>query len=258
MQNLKPKKHLGQHFLADENIARKIVHCLNVSADTSIVEIGPGMGVLTKYLLKNHRHVEVVEYDPDAAKYLAEAYPELQGNIHQTDILKWEPAEHLSEATHFIGNLPYNVSSPIFFHLLANREWVESGVFMVQKEVADRICAPVDVSGKAKGILTILMDCFFHLKMEFKVSPKVFRPPPKVMSAVFSIRRKKDVNVSFKDLKIVVKAAFGKRRKTLRNALRHLDLDTDMIPEDWFGLRGEALSTAQFVQIARALRPSKP
>lgn len=254
MQNLKPKKHLGQHFLADENIARKIVDLVENEGDTPVVEIGPGMGVLTKYLVDRHAVLHAVDYDADAIAYLREAFADTRLQLHHADFLKWPLAEVLDGPAQWVGNLPYNVSSPIFFRLLEHRDRVQRGVFMVQKEVADRVCADPAISSKSKGILTILMDCYFELKMEFKVSPKVFKPPPKVMSAVFSMNRKPNVDVDFEDMRTVVKAAYGKRRKTLRNSLKELEFDLEQVPAEWWELRAEALDTAQFVRIAQALR----
>jgi 16S rRNA (adenine1518-N6/adenine1519-N6)-dimethyltransferase len=252
MQNLKPKKHLGQHFLADENIARKIVSLLDERLEGPVVEIGPGMGVLTKHLLEKFSEVWVVEFDAAAVTYLQERFAGTKLRIFHADFLKWDFAELGGRPARFIGNLPYNVSSPIFFRLLENRAWVQQGVFMVQKEVADRICAPAGLAGKEGGILTVLMDAFFLRKMQFKVPPTVFKPPPKVMSAVFSLMAKAEANVSFEALRTVVKAAFGQRRKTVRNAIKHLEFHTP-VPEAWLDLRAEALSTEQFIAMADML-----
>ncbi|HHG86126.1 MAG TPA: ribosomal RNA small subunit methyltransferase A [Bacteroidetes bacterium] len=255
MQNLKPKKFLGQHFLADENIARKIVKSLVAPPNACVVEIGPGMGVLTKYLRAQFEDFRVVEYDPDAVEYLREKFIEPPIQVVSGDFLKWNIASALDRPGYFIGNLPYNVTSPILFQLLENRKWVEGCVFMVQKEVADRICAVEGASVKERGILTILLDCYFEMRKGFKVSPSVFRPPPKVMSAVFSMVRRPNVDVPFEPLRTVVKAAFGQRRKTLRNSIKKLDMDLEAFPVEWLSLRAEALSTDQFVQLSRALRP---
>lgn len=257
MDPLKPKKHLGQHFLADENTARKIVDLLQAPPGAAIVEIGPGMGVLTKYLLERFSQVHVVEFDPAAVAYLQQAYGDKGLHIHQADFLKWEFSEHLGGPAHFIGNLPYNVSSPIFFKLLEERAWVKEAVFMVQKEVADRVCAPESAETKQKGILSVLVSRYFHAKTAFKVKPSVFRPPPKVMSGVFRMEALPDPGPpAFPLFKAVVKAAFGKRRKTLRNALRELEVPWEQLPADWPGLRAEALPYAAFAQISNTLKPS--
>ena len=252
MQNLKPKKQLGQHFLADENIARKIVSLLDDSIQGPIVEIGPGMGVLTKYLLEKFPEVWVVEFDADAVEYLQKRFAGTGLRIFHADFLKWDFGELKDRGARFIGNLPYNVSSPIFFRLLEQHTLVQQGVFMVQKEVADRLCADAGASGKEGGILTVLTDAYFLRKNQFKVPPTVFKPPPKVMSAVFTLQNKRQDSVDFEALRIVVKAAFGQRRKTLRNAIKHLGFDPAP-PEQWLDLRAEALSTDQFLQLANWL-----
>lgn len=253
MQNLKPKKHLGQHFLADENVAKKIVSLLQSPPGAHVVEIGPGMGVLTKHLLDAGAEVLAVEFDPDAISYLEEAFHGQSLRIHAGDVLKWDPAKDLQEPAYFIGNLPYNISSPIMFHLLGHRHLVKRGVFMVQKEVADRLCAAPDSPVKERGILTVLLDCYFVMKKEIKVPPTVFRPPPKVQSAVFTMEPRPGVDVDFPSLKKLVKAAFGQRRKTLRNALKGMSFDFSKFPEAWLDRRAEALTTEEFVVMASAL-----
>jgi 16S rRNA (adenine1518-N6/adenine1519-N6)-dimethyltransferase len=249
MQNLKPKKQLGQHFLADENIARKIVGLLDDTFEGPIVEIGPGMGVLTKYLLERYPEVWVVEFDEDAVNYLQTRFAGTQLRIFHADFLKWDFGLLEGKPARFIGNLPYNVSSPIFFRLLEEHRLVQQGVFMVQKEVADRVCTDAGQSGKESGILTVLTDAYFLRKTQFKVPPTVFKPPPKVMSAVFTLTAKPNQPAHFEALKWVVKAAFGQRRKTLRNAIKLLSF-RQAPPEAWLDLRAEALSTAQFIQLA--------
>lgn len=249
MQNLKPKKHLGQHFLRDENIARRIVTSLDANPDETVIEIGPGMGVLTKYLVEKYADFGVVEFDPAAVEYLGEAFEGLK--IHHFDFLKWNPAEHLAGPAHFIGNLPYNVSSPIFFHFLENLDWIKSGVFMVQKEVAKRITT--GPGSKEYGILSVLLGAYFDLKYLFSVSDKVFQPRPKVQSAVFLMAKKPDLpDIEFKQLAKVVKAGFGQRRKILRNALKSLDFTSDL-PADILDARAEQLEIETFISIAKQL-----
>jgi 16S rRNA (adenine1518-N6/adenine1519-N6)-dimethyltransferase len=248
MENLKPKKHLGQHFLADENIARKIVSLLDAALEGPVVEIGPGMGVLTKYLLELFPEVWVVEFDLEAVAYLQERFKDTGLRIFHADFLKWDFANLGGRPARFISNLPYNVSSPIFFRLLEQQPLVQQGVFMVQKEVADRICAPAGLAGKEGGILTILTDAYFHRQVAFKVAPSVFKPPPKVTSAVFTMAPHGITPPDFERLKRLVKAAFNQRRKTLRNALKGIEFHTPP-PEAWLDLRAEVLSTAQFVDL---------
>ena len=255
MDSLKPKKHLGQHFLADENTARKIVELLDAPADATIVEIGPGMGVLTKYLVERFSRVIAVEFDPDAVAYLKNAFADTCLEVQHADFLNWPIKEVLDQPAFFIGNLPYNVSSQIFFRLLEHRDQIQQGVFMVQKEVADRVCAPETAPARQKGILSVLVNRYFKTKVSMKVRPTVFRPPPKVMSAVFTMDRLSDPSEpEFSALKKVVKAAFGKRRKTLRNSLRELDLDWSQFPEEWPGLRAEALPFHAFDALSQALK----
>lgn len=250
MENLKPKKHLGQHFLRDENIARKIVSSLTANQLDQVVEIGPGMGVLTKHLALQYPNLALVEFDPEAVAYLKHHFPEM--TVWHKDFLKWSFQEHLSQPAHFIGNLPYNVSSPIFFHLLENMEWVKEGVFMVQKEVAQRICSGPE--SKEYGILSVLLGAYFDLKYLFTVSEKVFHPRPKVLSGVFSmVRKANQPDIPFRQLAPVVKAAFGQRRKTLRNALREFPASANL-PEAILASRAEQLDIPTFLEIARQLQ----
>lgn len=254
MQNLKPKKQLGQHFLADENIVRKIISLVDTGLEGPVVEIGPGMGVLTKHLLAAYPEVWAVEYDADAVTYLETRFAGSGLRLVNEDFLKWDFGALGGRPARFIGNLPYNVSSPIFFRMLEERALVQQGVFMVQKEVADRICATAGMGGKEGGILTVLTDACFTRKLQFKVAPTVFKPPPKVMSAVLTLEAKEGSCMDFEALRVVVKAAFGQRRKTLRNALKGMNFSGD-IPAAWLDLRAEALSTAQFMELARRLNP---
>lgn len=252
-QYLRPKKQLGQHFLSDENIARKIVGSLGAGVTDTVVEIGPGMGVLTRLLIGSCERLILVEYDRDAVDWLKANFDQESFQIVHADILAWDPAAELSDRALFIGNLPYNISSPIFFHLLENRHLVQKGVFMVQKEVAERISA--SPGNKQYGILSVLMGYYYQLDYLFSVSPGVFRPPPKVMSGVFSMTlREETEKVPFKDLKLVVKTAFGQRRKTLRNSLRPLSFKPELVPEDWWGRRPEQLSIGEFELLTRALQ----
>jgi 16S rRNA (adenine1518-N6/adenine1519-N6)-dimethyltransferase len=243
MQNVKPKKQLGQHFLTDANIARKIALALAAPMNEPVVEIGPGTGMLTRHLLERGDLLKVVEYDTEAATFLHEEYPTLQ--IVQGDFLR-QPLDTLASGpTWWIGNLPYNISSPIFFHLLESMNLVKGGVFMVQKEVAQRICSPH--GSKEYGILSVLLGYYFAPKYLFSVSDKVFFPRPKVQSAVFSLtRRQREQEVPYTQLHPVVKAAFGQRRKTLRNALSVLQMDLSAVPEAMLSQRAEQLSVDQF------------
>ena len=249
MGNVKPKKHLGQHFLRDENISRKIVACVEGEGKT-VVEIGPGTGALTRFLVDSVYRLILVEFDIESVEWLQSHFEDEKVEIHHADFLKWEVEKYLDGPAYFAGNLPYNVSSPIFFRLLENRQFVEKGVFMIQKEVADRICAPP--GSKTYGILSVLLGYYYDLKYEFTVSPKVFLPPPKVKSAVLSLVRKKEVgDVDYPKFKKLVKAAFGKRRKTLRNALKAYSFPEG---EEWaalLGRRAETLSCEEFERLVK-------
>jgi len=252
LDKLRPKKHLGQHFLHDERVVNRIADALEVPKTQPIIEIGPGEGVLTRALLDRFEQVSVVEVDPDSVAYLTRNFPDTLTIFHQ-DVLTWKPGDHLEGPTPFMGNLPYNISSPFFFLLLENLEYVDQGVFMIQKEVADRICA--GPGSKTFGILSVLLGHYFEREYLFSVSPGAFRPPPKVMSGVIRLRKKEHVEpLNFSAFKRVVKAAFGMRRKTLRNALKSVDIDREQIPEEWWSLRAEQMPIENFVRLTKALK----
>ncbi|WNJ21260.1 16S rRNA (adenine(1518)-N(6)/adenine(1519)-N(6))-dimethyltransferase RsmA [Pontibacter sp. G13] len=253
MDNLKPKKHLGQHFLTDQRVARKIVDCLQADATDTVAEIGPGEGVLTGMLAERFEHLKLIEVDPDAVEFLTRRFEGQPVEIIHTDVLKWRIDQDLPKDGYVIGNLPYNISSPIFFHLLDYRDYVKEGVFMIQKEVAQRICA--DPGSKVYGILSVLIGAYYDLKYEFSVPPGVFRPPPKVVSGVLRmVRRPQAPDVDPKALKKVVKAGFNQRRKTLRNALKSLEFEPfDELPE-LLTKRAEQLDVDTFVKLANHLK----
>ncbi|MEL6672954.1 MAG: 16S rRNA (adenine(1518)-N(6)/adenine(1519)-N(6))-dimethyltransferase RsmA [Bacteroidota bacterium] len=253
MDKLKPKKYWGQHFLRDGRTAEKIVQSLTAPAGAQVVEIGPGQGVLTELLLPAYPDLMVVEVDPEAVAYLkANLSAEKLQIVHQ-DVLQWKPAQHLKAPAYFIGNLPYNISSPFFFLLLENLEWVKEGVFMIQKEVAKRICA--DPHSKVYGILSVLIGAYFERQYAFTVPPGVFRPPPKVDSGVIRLVPKTSLpDLPFDTLKRVVKTAFGQRRKTLRNALKSLEFEDFPEKEAWFQKRAENLEIQEFIHLASHLK----
>ena len=247
--SLSPKKHLGQHFLQDQQYARRIAGWVPDEPRLPVLEIGPGEGVLTQLLLARFGALKAVELDPAAVEHLRNRFREEDFELIFQDVLKWQPANYLSGPTHFVGNLPYNISSPIFFHLLDNREFVASGVFMLQKEVAERICA--GPGSKVYGILSVLLGAYFELQYGFTVPPGAFRPPPKVQSGVIRILPRKEVpDVDFPILKRLVKQAFNQRRKTLKNALQGAE-GVSFAPDDprW-ALRAEQLSVKDFVEMA--------
>lgn len=244
---IRPKKKLGQHFLKDQNIARKIVDSLGATVP-NVLEVGPGMGVLTAFLLQRpDLNLHAVEIDTESVEYLQVHFPELNGRIHSRDFLKWDAAE-LPEFFSIIGNFPYNISSQIFFRILAWRNRVPEVVCMVQKEVAERLSAPH--GSKTYGILSVILGAFYDIEYLFTVSEQVFIPPPKVKSAVIRLRRNpvEMLPCNEKLFFRIVKAAFNKRRKMLRNSLRELELE---IPEQFADKRPEQLSVADFIRLTK-------
>ncbi len=249
MSPVRPKKKLGQHFLKDGNIARKIVDSLGTTT-TEVLEVGPGTGVLTQLLLQRPElNVHVVEIDIESVDYLTAQFPELKGQIYFNDFLKWD-APQITENFNIIGNFPYNISSQIFFRIIKWRNRVTEIICMVQKEVAERIVAPP--GNKTYGILSVLLGAYFQTEYLFTVSEQVFIPPPKVKSAVIRLRRNSmeklpcNEDLFFK----VVKAAFNKRRKMLRNSLNDLGLK---VPEQFNDKRPEQLSVNDFIELTRRL-----
>ncbi|MBO2012850.1 16S rRNA (adenine(1518)-N(6)/adenine(1519)-N(6))-dimethyltransferase RsmA [Hymenobacter negativus] len=254
MNTVRPKKHLGQHFLADPNIARNIVGALQLPDGVrQVLEIGPGMGVLTQYLLQNPAYeTSVVEIDTESVAYLKVHYPALADRIYATDFLKQNlgvmfPDQPLA----IIGNFPYNISSQIFFAVLNNRQQVREVVGMIQKEVAQRLAEPP--GSKTYGILSVLLQAFYTIDYLFTVPPHVFVPPPKVESAVVRLTRNSTLQLDC-DEKLffrVVKQAFQTRRKTLRNALRPFGMPAEATTDAIFEKRAEQLGVAEFVKLTR-------
>lgn len=246
---LSPKKHLGQHFLKDLHYARRIVDCVPQGSDRAVIEIGPGEGVLTGMLIEKYGKLTAVEVDPDAVDFLCERFTEDQLSIVFSDVLKWNPQRSLEAPGHIVGNLPYNISSPIFFHLLEHKDLIASGTFMLQKEVAERICA--SPGSKTFGILSVLVGAYFDCTYEFTVPPGAFRPPPKVHSGVMTMKpAARAVEVEFSRLKSVVKKAFNQRRKTLKNAMKGMEVTTIPTDDPRWKLRAEQLQISDFVEIA--------
>lgn len=247
MASVKPKKHLGQHFLKDENIASKIVDALLNPHSLPVLEIGPGTGVLTKYLLdKFGKEVHALDVDEESIAYLKNTYPTSEKQFIYQDYLKYDvPFDRFN----VIGNFPYNISSQLFFKIWDDRDKVNEVVCMIQKEVADRICA--SHGNKTYGILSVLLQAFFDIDYLFKVPPGVFNPPPKVQSAVIRLKRNDVDHLSCdeKMFKRVVKAGFGKRRKTLRNALKELNLSDKVTALRVMDQRAEQLSVQDFISL---------
>ena len=250
--SVKAKKHLGQHFLKDENIAKKIADTLSLNGYKTILEIGPGMGVLTKYLLnKKDIATYVIEIDSESVEFLKANYLSLGNRIIEKDFLKYDLNEVLkNEPFAIIGNFPYNISTQIVFKTLDLRDQIPEFSGMFQKEVAQRICHKE--GSKVYGILSVLTQAFYNAEYLFTVSPNVFSPPPKVDSGVLRLTRKEnyklpcDEKLFFK----VVKTAFQQRRKTLRNSLKTFNLSDNLREDVIFGQRPEQLSIKEFINLS--------
>jgi len=255
MDKVRAKKHLGQHFLNDENTAKKIANTLSLQGYDDILEIGPGMGVLTKYLLEQETNTHVIEIDTDSVTYLNEHYPKLHDKIITGDFLKYN-INLLFDGRPFavIGNFPYNISSQIVFRTLENRHRIPEFSGMFQKEVAERICEKK--GNKTYGILSVLVQAFYDAEYLFTVSETVFTPPPKVKSGVLRLRRKENYNLPCNEKLFftVVKTAFQQRRKTLRNSLKTLNLSDNLREDPIFGLRPEQLNVAQFIALTQMIQ----
>jgi 16S rRNA (adenine1518-N6/adenine1519-N6)-dimethyltransferase len=242
------KKSLGQHFLRDENIIRKILQALQQTPFTQLLEVGPGGGALTRHLIELPGvQFKAVELDKEKVDYLLQHYPSLQGRLLHQDFL----AMQVPFASSFtvVGNFPYNISSQILFTLLEWREQIETIIGMFQKEVAQRAAAAP--GSKTYGVLSVLIQAFFTVDYLFDVSPGCFDPPPKVMSGVIRLTPRKDIPAmrSQADFNLLVKTAFGQRRKTLRNALKPL-FDASVLKEPLFEKRAEQLSVEQFGELS--------
>ncbi len=238
------KKSLGQHFLQDENICRKIVSVLQERPVTQLLEVGPGGGALTKHLLEwPGIDFKAVEIDDEKVEYLLKAYPSLAGKIIHKSFLEIEAP--FSGSFTVVGNFPYNISTQILFHVLQWRDQVECVVGMFQKEVAERVAAPS--GNKVYGVISVLIQTFFEVEYLFEVHERCFNPPPKVKSGVIRLvpRTALPVFASEKKLFLLVKTAFNQRRKMLRNAVRGL-FDPETLADPIFDLRAEALTVEQF------------
>lgn len=253
---VRPKKSLGQHFLKDQNIALQIVDALQMEGSQPVVEIGPGTGVLTQYLLKKDIDLKVAEIDRDSVAYLKKHFPQLADNLIEGDVLKMDWNGFADSSFNVIGNFPYNISSQIFFKVLEHRDKVDQVVGMLQKEVAERIAS--DKGNKVYGILSVLLQAYYDIELLFKVPPDVFFPPPKVMSAVIRLKRNKTerLDCDEKRFKAIVKQGFQNRRKTLRNALKSLNLPPSITSMELLNLRAEQLSVADFVFLTQQIEKS--
>ncbi|GAA4800956.1 16S rRNA (adenine(1518)-N(6)/adenine(1519)-N(6))-dimethyltransferase RsmA [Litoribaculum gwangyangense] len=249
---VKAKKHLGQHFLNDESVAQKIADSLTLQGYKNILEIGPGMGVLTKYLLKKEVTTYVIEIDSESVEYLKANYLNLAPRIIEKDFLKYDlNAFFKQENFAIIGNFPYNISSQIVFKALEMRNQIPEFSGMFQKEVALRICS--NKGSKVYGILSVLVQAFYKAEYLFTVPPNVFNPPPKVDSGVLRLIRKTDYSLPC-DEKLffkTVKTAFQQRRKTIRNSLKTFNLSDNLKANSIFDKRPEQLSVQEFIELTQ-------
>ena len=265
MRLVKPKKFLGQHFLTDLGIARDIADTVDACPDIPVLEVGPGMGVMTQYLVQKPRTVKVVEIDYESVSFLREKFPSLEENIIEDDFLKMH-LENVFQGQSFVltGNYPYNISSQIFFKMLDYKDLIPCCTGMIQKEVAERIAAAP--GNKSYGILSVLIQAWYSVEYLFTVHEHVFNPPPKVKSAVIRMTRNSTTSLGCDEqlFKRLVKTTFNQRRKTLRNNIRPLlgELDTQCAKEGFpipdhstllqgpiFNQRPEQLSVQQFIEL---------
>lgn len=263
MNQVKAKKALGQHFLTDLEVAKRIADTIERQqlpddakkwSDLPVLEIGPGMGVLSQFLLQAGRQVKAVEIDTESVQYLSKVFPAL--DVIEGDFLKMDLKELFQGQFALIGNYPYNISSQIFFKVLDYREDIPVVAGMLQKEVAERICSKP--GSKVYGILSVLLQAWYDCEYLFNVPPTVFSPPPKVTSGVIRLTRnsRRDLGCDERLFKTVVKTAFGQRRKTLRNSLAGIIPPDSPLREDpIMGQRPERLSVEDFIRITLAVKP---
>ena len=250
MKNVKAKKHLGQHFLNNLRIASEITKLLKKDTK-NVIEIGPGMGILTRFLLKNKFTTQAVEIDSESVNYLKIKYPNLM--VFEDDFLNLNIKKKFKFNFSLIGNFPYNISSQILFKVFENKDQIIEVVGMFQKEVAERI---VCKKGKKKGILSVLLQTFYNIEYCFTVNAEFFIPSPKVKSGVIKLTRnnRKHLNVNEKKFKQIVKSAFNQRRKILRNALQPLSFINKEEISDLLNLRAEQLSVDQFITLTKNVK----
>jgi len=248
--SVRAKKHLGQHFLKDEQIAKNIADSLTEKGYKTVLEIGPGMGVLTKYLLKRDYTTYVIEIDTESVEYLQSTYLNLASRVISEDFLKITLSDYFKdEPFAIIGNFPYNISSQIVFKTLENRHQIPEFSGMFQKEVAERIAEKE--GSKKYGILSVIAQAFYDVEYLFTVPPSVFNPPPKVDSGVIRMIRKENFSlpVNEKLFYTVVKTAFNQRRKMLRSSLKSMNLSDNLREDLIFAKRPEQLSVAEFINL---------
>lgn len=254
MTTVRAKKNLGQHFLKDKNIAKKIVDSLEATHVQDVLEVGPGMGVLTQFLLQNEQYrTTVVEIDRESVDYLNNHYPELNDRIISKDFLRLNLKEYFTGPFAVIGNFPYNISSQIFFKVLEYKNQVPEVVGMIQKEVAERLST--GPGSKTYGILSVLLQAYYDIEYLFTVHENVFIPPPKVKSAVIRLKRNQRERLDCDEALFVriIKAAFNQRRKTMRNSLKMFLTDETLKNDAFFNKRPEQLSVSEFEHLTRLI-----
>lgn len=253
-KSVRAKKHLGQHFLKDEAIAEKIANTLQLNGYTNVLEIGPGMGILTNYLLSKEIELVAMDLDTESISFLEANYLNDNLKLLEADFLKCDLHDIFGQEPFGItGNFPYNISTQIVFKTLEYKEQIPEFTGMFQKEVAQRICAKE--GSKIYGILSVLTQAFYDAEYLFTVPPSVFDPPPKVDSGVLRLSRKADYSLECEEKMLyrVVKTAFQQRRKTLRNSLKSFNLSDKLKEDTIFGKRPEQLPVAQFIALTKKI-----
>ena len=256
MRQVRPKKFLGQHFLTDLGIAKDIADTVDTCPTLPVLEVGPGMGVLTQFLLQKDRPLKVVELDRESIAYLHANFPTLEGNIIEGDFLKMDLQQVFGGQPFVLtGNYPYNISSQIFFKMLDNKNLIPCCTGMIQKEVAERMAA--GPGSKTYGILSVLMQAWYSVEYLFTVHEHVFNPPPKVKSAVIRMTRNDTQELGCDEVlfKQVVKTTFNQRRKTLRNSIKPIvGPDCPLLTDELFNRRPEQLSVAEFISLTNRVK----
>lgn len=256
MPAVKPKKFLGQHFLTDLKVASNIADTVDACPDIPVLEVGPGMGVLTQYILKKDRPFKVVEIDRESVPYLQEHFPELGDNIIEADFLQLD-LNTVFDGKPFVltGNYPYNISSQIFFKMVEHKELIPCCTGMIQKEVAERMAAKP--GSKTYGVLSVLIQAWYDVEYLFTVNENVFNPPPKVKSAVIRLTRNKKENLGCDEalFRRIVKTVFTMRRKMMRNGMKQIvGKDSPLLNDPIFNLRPEQLSVEDFINLTNRVK----
>ena len=256
MNSVKPKKFLGQHFLTDLSIASRIADTVDAYPNIPVLEVGPGMGVLTQYLLKKDREFKVVEIDYDSVPYLREHFPELGDGIIEGDFLQMDLQSVFGSRPFVLtGNYPYNISSQIFFKMVENRNLIPCCTGMIQKEVAERMAATP--GSKTYGVLSVLIQAWYDVEYLFTVSETVFNPPPKVKSAVIRLTRNAKTTLGCDEqlFRRIVKTVFTMRRKMMRNGMKQiLGKDSPMLADPIFTKRPEQLSVQDYIDLTNRVK----